>query len=214
MTPIRGIYALLDKKTSKLYIGSSKSIVERVEQHFKDLKRNKHGNIKLQRVYNKGRLILPVIIEITSRDLFDREQYWMEYYDSVDELNISEEANRPSGTEGMKFGKIPKSRSKKISESVKKTLQDINIRSKMRKPRSKEFRKTMSEVAKRRVITKETRRRMSLSHIGKHYHGGKRSEADKLAISKGTKKAMTKEVCKMISIRTKAAMKKLAHDRR
>lgn len=48
-----GIYRLYNTENNNSYIGQSKDIVRRLEQHKEDLKNNKHHCYKLQQEYNK-----------------------------------------------------------------------------------------------------------------------------------------------------------------
>lgn len=74
---ISGIYKLVNNKTKDFYVGSSKNIGKRWKRHLRDLNKNKHCNIILQRIYNKhGNIFTLEIIEIT-QDLLQREEYWI-----------------------------------------------------------------------------------------------------------------------------------------
>lgn len=48
-----GIYIIINKINNKVYIGQSKNLEKRKQQHFKKLKQNKHHNDHLQKAYNK-----------------------------------------------------------------------------------------------------------------------------------------------------------------
>ena len=50
---VQGIYQIKNLKTDKVYIGSSKNIYKRWEQHKKSLNQNKHHSPYLQRSWNK-----------------------------------------------------------------------------------------------------------------------------------------------------------------
>lgn len=47
-----GVYCLQAKSNGRLYIGSSKNIRKRIQQHFSKLRKNKHDNPNLQQEYN------------------------------------------------------------------------------------------------------------------------------------------------------------------
>lgn len=48
-----GIYMIKNMINGKFYIGSSKHLHNRKIQHLRDLRNNKHCNLKLQYAYNK-----------------------------------------------------------------------------------------------------------------------------------------------------------------
>jgi len=83
---ISGIYKIENTENGKVYIGSSKNIPSRWEQHRKQLTNRSHHNAKLQHAWNKsgGKLSLDYsILEECDIDcLMDREQFWMDHYDA------------------------------------------------------------------------------------------------------------------------------------
>jgi group I intron endonuclease len=97
------IYAILNLKTKKLYIGSTNNFSRRKNQHIKDLNRNKHHSTKLQNAWNKysEKMFHFVIIETLSEEdnIMEREQYYMDLYKSYDKgYNVSKSSNRPDTT--------------------------------------------------------------------------------------------------------------------
>lgn len=87
-TNISGIYAIIHNATGRRYIGSAVNIHSRWECHKSNLRKNKHTNTHLQRMWN---LYGPeafsfVVIETCPREfLLDREQ---KHIDEKAELNI------------------------------------------------------------------------------------------------------------------------------
>lgn len=80
-----GVYKITNKKTGKIYIGSSSNIVKRWRTHQYDLLKNKHHSPLLQRVYNKygkDELIFEVIEYC--EDYLEKEQYYQEIYNVFD----------------------------------------------------------------------------------------------------------------------------------
>jgi group I intron endonuclease len=84
---IRGIYLITNVQNSKVYVGSSINIKARWDIHLKHLRTGKHGNHYLQRSYNKyseEAFKFEIIEEVDCVDrddtLYDREQYWLDYY--------------------------------------------------------------------------------------------------------------------------------------
>jgi group I intron endonuclease len=81
-----GIYQIRNILTGDLYIGQSVNLKQRKYSHFKDLKKNKHRNQRLQNVYNKyGDDVF--VFEI----LLYCEREFLTYYEQgmVDSLNPS-----------------------------------------------------------------------------------------------------------------------------
>jgi group I intron endonuclease len=50
---ISGIYQIRNTLNNKVYVGSTKNFEKRKGEHFRDLKKNNHKNVKLQRSFNK-----------------------------------------------------------------------------------------------------------------------------------------------------------------
>jgi group I intron endonuclease len=76
-----GIYKIINIVNNKFYIGSSKELSKRWTQHKSKLKYNKHGNIILQRSWNKyGKecFIFEIIEECDVAFLLEREQFFLD----------------------------------------------------------------------------------------------------------------------------------------
>ena len=100
-----GIYKIINKVNSKLYVGSTKDFEQRKKRHFYDLNRNKHHSAKLQRAYNKygeDSFEFQTIEECEFDALTDREQYWMDTYNSYGDggYNCSIMAHRAMNSYG------------------------------------------------------------------------------------------------------------------
>lgn len=81
-----GIYKIENKENGKVYVGSSKDINKRWYAHRTALMNKKHHNAKLQHAWNKsgGKIELEysILEECDILKLFEREQHWMDHYDS------------------------------------------------------------------------------------------------------------------------------------
>lgn len=76
-----GVYSITHIHSGKRYIGSSKNFYNRFSVHKSTLENNKHDNRLLQQAWNELGMEAFVfeILEFT-KDLINREQYWMDYY--------------------------------------------------------------------------------------------------------------------------------------
>ena len=81
MNILNGIYKIVNTKNQKIYIGSSKNLDKRWDEHRKNLLNNKHINIKLQRAWNKygsDSFQFQIIEQCDVSNLYDREQYYLD----------------------------------------------------------------------------------------------------------------------------------------
>lgn len=89
---MQGVYRI-DGPNNCIYVGSSIDITQRWRQHLADLRNNHHGNIKLQRAFNKygeGKFKFTVIelVEDTTKILY-YEQIWLDIlFTSLDRSQI------------------------------------------------------------------------------------------------------------------------------
>jgi group I intron endonuclease len=90
MNKIPGIYAIKNKINDKMYIGSSISIEHRFYTHKLNLSKNVHGAKLLQEDWdNLGEsnfefIVLEELINPTKDQLFKKEQYYIDLYESYD----------------------------------------------------------------------------------------------------------------------------------
>jgi len=92
---LSGIYALSFSGVQR-YLGSSIDIQRRYKQHLNLLKRNAHGNRKLQSYYNKhgepDLVIIEVVERATEKDVQELEQTYLDVLDFSEMCNLSEVA--------------------------------------------------------------------------------------------------------------------------
>jgi group I intron endonuclease len=123
-----GIYKILNIKNNKFYIGSSKNLIKRKNQHFLFLKLNIHHNKHLQNSWNKyepENFIFEILEICDQGDLLIKEQY---YIDTLrPHYNISPTAGSTSGykhTEDTKKILSEIHKGKTVSEEVKKRMSE------------------------------------------------------------------------------------------
>lgn len=76
-----GIYLIFNLVNGKRYIGSSRNLYNRINQHYQDLKCNKHHNTHLQTSWNKygeSNFVASVIEYCNEPEQYLREQYYID----------------------------------------------------------------------------------------------------------------------------------------
>lgn len=133
-----GIYKILNKLNSKLYVGSAVNLDLRWAQHRSKLKFNQHPNKYLQSSFNKNGIVNFefIVIEYCERaSLVELEQYW------IDTLKA---CNRQFGYN-----------TRQIANS------NIGVKC------SEETKKKLSKLFKGRIVSVETRAKQSAWQIGR-----------------------------------------------
>ena len=120
-----GIYEILNKDTKKSYIGSSKQIEKRWEQHLQALEKGEHHSILLQRAWNKyGKECFEFIVkeECKEEELLVREQ---KYLDLKPEYNIGAQASGGDNLTNHPYKeKILERRSRTVADNLNKLTQE------------------------------------------------------------------------------------------
>lgn len=113
------IYKIIDKRNNNFYIGSAVNLKKRMILHLYQFRKNKHCNIKLQRVYNKYGInnFDLQIVEFCSRDIiFEKEQHYIDTLNPY--FNISKTAKGGCGKHSDE--------SKKLMSDIKKEYYKID----------------------------------------------------------------------------------------
>lgn len=85
-----GIYLITNQLTNKLYVGSSRNIKKRWNNHKQQLKKKKHSNIFLQNAVDKyglNNFNFSIIEECEIVDLITKEVDWVTFFDSRNPKN-------------------------------------------------------------------------------------------------------------------------------
>jgi group I intron endonuclease len=125
-----GIYIIKNTINKKVYIGSSANLYNRIHEHIRALKNNKHKNSYLQNHYNKyiNSLYFECVCFCDKQDLIVKEQYYIDLYESFKRtkgFNINEFANSMFGfkhTEKTKENWSKKRKGVLASEETKKRM--------------------------------------------------------------------------------------------
>lgn len=96
-----GIYAINNLETGKIYVGSSKNIEKRYDEHRYALRRGDHFNYHLQNAWNKygEKAFQFIVCEYVENleSLVEREQYWLDFHRlCVDVYNTILAVGRPA----------------------------------------------------------------------------------------------------------------------
>lgn len=169
-----GIYKITNKTTSKIYIGSSTNVETRFYGHKLLLKNGTHSNGFLQNAWNKygsEDFIFEIVEEVEdSRQLFPREQYYMDLYSAYRRefgYNLAICADSP--TRGTVFTYEHR---QKLSKSKLGTKRPIEVRLKIaeyrtgQKHRAESIQK-MKIVQSGKIISKQQRENISRKLTGR-----------------------------------------------
>lgn len=158
MNTSSGIYKITNIVNNKFYIGSAVNIRKRQNEHFNNLRTNKHENKKLQNSYNKYKKesFKFEVLAYCPREYCLKLEQW--FIDNLKpELNISPNASSQLGyrhTEETKLKISKKHKGKKYSEETKAKM--------------KAYRKT--EEHKKKIGDANRGRKMSIEHIKAHLY--------------------------------------------
>src|SRR3990167_5955989 len=198
MKRISGVYMILNRINGKKYIGSSKDVYNRWNQHLTELRKGKHTKHIQAAYYKYGEeSFVFMVIEIIKYldQLTTREQYWKDFYKSYDRIYGYDICRYASSTLGYKHTEKTK---KKISLAHNGKINSEETRGKISLANKGENHPLFGK-----HHTEETRKRMSLIHIGKHL-----SKENKEKISLALKgKPLSEETKKKMSLSGKGKPK-------
>jgi group I intron endonuclease len=157
------VYQILNKKTKKIYVGSSVDVEHRWKNHLKQLKKQKHHSILLQRAFNKygeKSFSFNVLEEVFDKSkLIEKEQQYL------DNLNPSYNVCKIAGnTLGYRF-RLSEETKRRMSEA-RKGPGNPNFGKSHKGKRNPMFGKRHSEDAKRKMS--EIKRGSNNPFYGKH----------------------------------------------
>ncbi len=138
-----GIYRIKNMRTGKFYVGSSKRLRARKNQHFKALEEGAHANHYLQNAWNaeedKSVFEFQVFIYCNEDSLIKIEQGCLDYMKPS--YNLNNVAGLPPSAKGLK-------RSEETVKKLKASLNKPEVKAKFSGPMSLEARSRMSAARK------------------------------------------------------------------
>lgn len=146
-----GVYCIINKVNSKMYVGSSRDISKRVKGHERELRRNNHRNRYLQSAYNKygeSSFEVKVLKLCSEKNLIKQEQIFMNKYQTT--------------TPGCGYNLAIRADGKRLSEEQRKYLSEVKKGKKM----SAEAKLKMSKAQKGRKHSEETKKKISRANKG------------------------------------------------
>lgn len=179
-----GIYMIKNLKNNKVYIGQSTNIYSRWNKHRYELRKNNHKNSYLQNSWNKyGEdnfefSILEVHESIDKLFLSERENVWIEVFDSTNEkwgynlyyANIKGECKHTNRSKQRLSQSMKKHHKKKLLEKYLNGFTLINIKSKPIKFHKFSSLNDLEEFLKK-DINKYDKKILSYLNYNKSYRG-------------------------------------------
>ena len=165
------IYAIVNQTTRDMYVGSSVAVNRRWKAHRRDLARQSHYNSRLQRAHDKygeTHFDWEIIEYVEDRSkLIEREQFWINFFAPA--YNGRPVANSPLGTKHSAKTRAKMSAAAKKRVFSEEHKQNISKAKKGICTISEDHRKRLSELGKNKVISAETRIKLSLSSTGRYH---------------------------------------------
>lgn len=179
MEAIIGTYKIVNKLDSKMYYGSSEDVYDRIKRHKKDLRKNIHHNIYLQRAFNKyGETNFDFLLDIvcqTVPEARNEEQNVLDTHPNLYNIGLM-----ASGGDNLSNHPNREEIINRITESVRKRYENMTENEKKEKYGRPGDKNPMYG----RTHTEEVRQKLSDFHKGnKHALGIKWTDEQKKKLS-------------------------------
>jgi group I intron endonuclease len=173
--PEPGVYLIFCLGSQKVYVGQSTSVKRRITDHQGKLKSNRHKNLHLQNAYNKYGVDMFVFRPLeypedtSPENLTLREQYWIDFYNSMDKekgFNMKEAGlgGQPNEETRQKMAEAAKGK-KKSPESIAKTVSGNT--GKKRSPEQLERIREGIALKRKSVLSDAGREKMREAQLGR-----------------------------------------------
>ena len=177
-----GIYQIVCKSTGKKYIGSSKRLETRFTKgHRYELRKNSHGNTKLQNAWNKygeDDFFYGVIEYCTEEEQFALEQQYIDAVFAADiQLNVSERAGGGDLGAEVNAKRSAAMKGKTFSDETRRKMSEAC----KGKTYSAETKQKLSEANKGKTLSEEQKQKLSESLKGNTRHKGKQHNVETCA---------------------------------
>lgn len=183
-----GIYAIQNLINNKIYVGSAIRLSYRWKNHKIELRLKRHINIYLQSAWDKywehqfEFKVLEYIEDISK--LIEREQYWIDYYNSANRefgYNISPTAGSCLGVKHTEETKAKLSILRKGKSRSEEAKQAIKEGWKKRGPITKETKAKMRAAQLGKKHTEEFKKKMSERLKGNQFNTGRKQSTEHIA---------------------------------
>lgn len=149
---IQCIYAIRNIETNTRYIGQTRQLYNRIRSHEYSLNRQMHDNYKLQEawnVYGSDKFVVDIVEECSPELFNERETYWLHHF-QPNVYNLGN-TNMP-GT---------------ASEEIKQKIRAHALRGDANPAKRPEVRALISAKGKGKIVSQETRERLSKAFKGR-----------------------------------------------
>ena len=124
-----GVYTITAVHSGEIYVGSSsRCFYTRAKQHLYELRNNKHGNRRLQNIFNKygeEGLVFEIVEDYPKYLCLAMEQYWMNLVRPVLNLNTVTPSRLGSKLAPEQLAKL---KARKVSEETKQKIRERRLK--------------------------------------------------------------------------------------
>jgi len=169
-----GVYAIVNRDTRDMYVGSATMVSRRWRAHRNAINKKSHYNTRLQRAFDKYgfEAFEWEIIEFVDDKvkLIQREQIWIDFFQPV--YNLRPIANSPFGIKHSAETRAKMSASAKKRGFSEEHKRNISL-AKKGVPMRAEQKKLLSKLNKGKTLSEETKRKLSVALKGNQNWAGK-----------------------------------------
>lgn len=177
---MKGIYKITNTSNGKVYIGQSKNLINRKQNHFYWLGKNEHHNQPLQKAYNKyGKESFIFEILEEGEDLDNRELFWINEHGGVNS-RLNYNLKDPLSKEWSDYVKVKQSKTmlgennpnygnkwtEEQKENLSKKRKGRTLEGRIGKEKSELVKQKMSKSQKGRKHPEEVKEKIRQANVG------------------------------------------------